>query len=317
MGPPRHFAAQNATPPQEGNYSPPVEGVGGGHSPPVEEQGWSNDLMPSADPIYILVNEDESLTISSSDTAALDKLETFLQQLNDGIVYEGRDFTIFAIRNTSANAVWQRLSWALRDKIARGLQQQQQRFAFATPTTIPLNIQADITTNTIQVHGSRVDRREVAKLIALFDVSQLPGENIVTKPVSVPIQNTSAVRIQQEIYQVYRQKIAMTQLPGGVVPQVLVNNTRNSLEIIAPEPLASELKEYAEEIDRKMLEEPGRQVHVIPLKVKWSVLQQALQQTQQPFGIMMSPYGYGMVQPYGYGGGMMVQPFGGMRRTFP
>ena len=122
----------------------------------------------------------------------------------------------------------------------------------------------------------------------------------------------------------------MTQLPGGVVPQIIVDSLKNSLEIIAPEPLASELKEYAEEIDRKMLEEPGRKIHVIPLHVKSAVIERALQQTlpfvvgmpMQPYvGGMVMPYGGVPMQPYPYGGGTMgggvMTPAGVMRRTVP
>ena len=296
-------------------------------APPQEENGSTlAELLPSADPIYIIVSEDDSLMISSVDTVALDRLESYLKRLNDGIVYEGRDFTIFSVRNISATVVANRLRYIMQLQMAG--RQPTRTSTLSSP--IPLSIQEDMAANTIMVRGSRADRQEVAKLIALLDVSELPGERIVRKPISVPIQNTQASRIRDQVMRVYQQKISMTQLPGGVVPQIIVDSLKNSLEIIAPEPLASELKEYAEEIDRKMLEEPGRKIHVIPLHVKSAVIERALQQTlpfvvgmpMQPYvGGMVMPYGGVPMQPYPYGGGTMgggvMTPAGVMRRTVP
>jgi len=175
------------------------------------------------------------------------------------------------------------------------------------------------------VRGSRYWRQEAGKLIAMLDVSGLPGEWMVRKPISVQIKNTEASRVLQEVLNVYRSKMFATRLPGGTYPQIVVNNTTNSLEIISPEPLATQLKEYAEEVDRKALEEPVRKMHVIPLKVKAAVLNQALQevylsrgqiQQQQPYGMIMPM----QMQPYGMMMPMQQQPFGvmpgGVRRQF-
>jgi type II secretory pathway component GspD/PulD (secretin) len=244
-------------------------------------------------PVYVVVKADGSLTVVSEDTAALDRLEMLLNRISTGIVAEGRDYTIYSVSNISANAVYQRLLLPLKDK----LNPTQARFTGTARSPIPLTIQPDITANTIIVWGSKADRMEVGKLIALFDVSELPGERIVTKPKTVPIENTEANRVWNEVMKVYRVKLGMTQLPGGITPQIIVNNTTNSLEIFAPEPLSTELAEYIKEVDNKAQDEPGRKLHVIQTGVKASVIEAAILDMQRRMRMQMQPYG---MQPYGY-----------------
>jgi hypothetical protein len=105
------------------------------------------------------------------------------------------------------------------------------------------------------------------------------------------------------------------------MPQIIVNNTTNSLEIIAPEPLLTQLVEYAKEVDENALTEPGRKLQVIPLTIKAGVLMQAINEfdrrgfRQQPGigGMQMNPYGGMQMNPYG--GGMQMLPSGGFRRS--
>jgi malonyl CoA-acyl carrier protein transacylase len=275
----------------------------------AEEDGKTTtslmDLLPSIPPVYVVASENGVLTVTSADTAALDQLEVLLKRINSRIVIEGQDYTIYTVRNISANVVYQRLQIALQNKILRG---QMQQSGAANTIRIPLQITVDIVANTIMVRGSRVDRQEVAKLIALFDVSELPGERIVQKPITVPIENTEANRVFNEVQKVYGVKMMMTQLPGGVQPRIVVNSTTNSLEVFAPEPLATELAEYIKEVDNKAQEEPGRKLHVIQTGVKASVIQQAILQMQQQMRMQMMPYGiqaypYPM-SPYRYPGGV-------------
>jgi hypothetical protein len=126
----------------------------------------------------------------------------------------------------------------------------------------------------------------------------------------VPIENTEANRVYNEVMKVYQVKMNMTQLPGGVRPRIVVNTTTNSLEIFAPEPLLTELAEYAKEVDEKAQEEPGRKLHVIQLGVKATVLRRAIQQVQMEM-IRQQQMQYSMPMPYTY-----PQPYPGMYRAF-
>jgi type II secretory pathway component GspD/PulD (secretin) len=222
-------------------------------------------------PLYVIVNENGSLTITSQDTAALDELEKLVKRIDDRIVFEGRDYTIYSVRNISADLVAMKLRFILNQRLT------PQTRVSAYQVAAPLTITEDMTTNTIYVRGPKMEREEVAKLLVLLDVSELPGERMVRKPIKVPIKNSQATRVWRQIYNVYQQKMMMTRLPGGIYPRVVVDNLTNSLEIIAPEPLATELKEYAEDIDRRTVEEPARKIHVIPLGVKSTVIESAIQ----------------------------------------
>lgn len=255
---------------------------------PVENSTVSDSpkaVVPSiqqvAPNVYLTVNEDGSLTMASYDATALDRLELLLERINSRIVFEGRDYTIYSVRNVSADMVALRIQLILRDRLA-GRQQRFTSSGFGTSQQVPrLEVVPDIANNTITVRGAKAERREVANLIALFDVSELPGERSIRKPIKVPIKNTQATRVLQQLLNVYQQKIQSTRLPGGVYPRVTVDNITNSIEIMVPEPLATEIKEYAMELDRLTVEEPARKVHVIPLEVKSQVIQRALNVIRQ------------------------------------
>ena len=227
------------------------------------------------------------MTLTSADTRALDQLESLLKRVSSGIVAEGRDYTIFSVRNTSANVVASRLNLVLREK----LMQQQMPTAFGQPARPRLIIQPDMVGNTIYVQGMRSDRNEVGRLIPQFDVSDLPGTPSVQKPVMVPIENTEASKVWTEVMKVYQWRLQSTHLPGGVTPRIIVNNVSNTLEVFAPEPLLTELKDYIEEVDRRALEEPGRKLHVVQLGVKANVLSQAMMQVQNRYLQLQNPYG--------------------------
>ncbi|MDR2117178.1 MAG: hypothetical protein LBP87_12440 [Planctomycetaceae bacterium] len=239
--------------------------------------------------VYVIMNEDGSLTVTSHDGDALDQLERIIKRIDDRIVFEGRDYTIYSVRNISASLVSMKLQLILRERLAG----RQQRFSttlgarFQPPR---LEITPDESTNTIYVRGAKAERAEVANLIAMLDVSELPGERAVRKPFKVPIRNTQAFRVVQQVLNVYQQKMISIRLPGGVYPRVTVDNVTNSVEIIAPEPLATELKEYAEEIDRMTVEEPARKIHVIPLEVKSAVIQNVIRGIQQSSASTYFPY---------------------------
>ncbi|MDR3183673.1 MAG: hypothetical protein LBT89_12290 [Planctomycetaceae bacterium] len=251
--------------------------------------------------VYLITNEDGSITAASQDTSALNYLESLIKRIDSGIVFEGRDYTIFSVRNISADVVALKLRFILQQHLtpARPAYGYGGGYGggYGYGTSSPLTIREDITSNTIYVRGPKRERLEVAKLLTLLDVSELPGERMVRRPVKVPIKNTQALRVYYQVLNVYQQKMLMTRLPGGQYPRIIVDNLTNSLEIIAPEPLVTELREYAEDIDRRVVEEPGRKIHVIPLNVKSTVVQNAIRQIQMSAG--SSPYAAPMpVTPY-------------------
>ncbi len=258
-----------------------------------------------SDPVYVIVNEDGSLTVTSHDADALDQLEKLVQRIEDRVLFEGRDFTIYSVRNVSADLVATRIQMVLRDRLL-GVQQQVPGFGGGRfPTAARLEIQADIPNSTITVRGPKIERREVANLIAMFDVSELPDRPAL-KPIKVPIKNVQASRVLQQVLNVYQQRLSAIRLPGGGTPRVTIDQVSNSIELIVPEPLATELKEYALEIDRMIQNEPARKIHVIPLQVKSSVVDETIRQLRQSYGT----YPYSGMYPYAnpYVAPMMMTP---------
>ncbi len=251
------------------------------------------DRVPGNDPVYVIVNEDGSLTVTSHDSDALDQVEKLVRRIDDRVMFEGRDFTLYAVRNVSADLVATRIQMVLRDRLM-GMQRPVPGFAGMAPQR--LEIQADVPNSTITVRGPKFERREVANLIAMFDVSELPGGSATLKPIKVPIKNVQASRVLQQVMSVYQQRLTGIRLPGGGTPRVTVDQVTNSIELIVPEPLATELKEYALEMDRMIQDEPARKIHVIPLQVKSTVIDSTIRRIQQSYGLSVYPYNYAM--PY-------------------
>ncbi|MCL2711003.1 MAG: hypothetical protein FWE95_08985, partial [Planctomycetaceae bacterium] len=273
-------------------------------------------LFPSAAPVYVVVNADGTLTITSSDTDALDRFETYLKRIESRVFYEGPNFTMFSVHNVSASIVAARLQQMLTLQASS----RQPAGVMGAAAQIPFQIQPDLSTNTVLVRGSKMWRDEAEKLIEKLDEPNY-GVRFTQKPVTVDIKNTTAALVNREVMNVYGAEMARIQLPGGNRPQIIVNATKNSLEIFAPESLATELKEYAEEIDRKALEDPVRKISIVELQMKGTVIKSLLDEIRwqqagfgnmqmmpgmQPNMIMpnMMPMQQGMMMPMG-GMGMM------------
>jgi type II secretory pathway component GspD/PulD (secretin) len=271
--------------------------------------GQGGTATDGNEPVYLIVGEDGTLTIASDNTRALNQLEQLVKRVNSRVVFEGHDYTIYTIKNTSASFVAQKLQLLLSDRMqgSQGYSSRYSRYSRSSrygrygSRSTRLEILPDETTNTIYVKGPKNVRREVEELIAMLDVEELPGMAAVQKPVKVQIENTQAMRILQQILSVYQQRLMATRLPGGVYPRISVDTLTNSIVIIAPDNLAEDIKEYAKELDEEMLEQPSRKLHVLPLeKVNTNVVQQALQAIYQSAASgypTRMPYGGGMVMP--------------------
>ncbi|MGL6227402.1 MAG: secretin N-terminal domain-containing protein [Thermoguttaceae bacterium] len=267
---------------------------------PIEANGQVDSATPS---IYLIYNSDGTVTITSSDREALDALEVQLKALTNRVIYEGRDYTIFSVRNINATVVAQKLQIYLRDRITPRTQPQNPYrrgyWGYSTPTSSrrTLEITPDTAENAIMVRGSKKDREEAGRMIEILDVSQLRDKAVVVKPINVPLENEQNTVILQQVLEVFQGQIQSTTLPGGGRPRISLNRTSNSLDIFAPQPLAGEIEAYIKELDEAVPLRQSQRVHVIrPTNTNSATIQQAIRAIQnsalQKYQLANPGFGY-------------------------
>ena len=294
----------------------------------------------SAGAVYVVFNSDHSVSITSSDTAALDEFQArllaILEQAQregaadffDGapaesrtpssektsknlraltrqhrkaaeehLVMEDRDYSVYKVENVSVDQMISRLRVYMADKLAaRPAPPATTSRNGVTVKPISsgarLSFQPDNVMNTIMVKGKKADREEAGAMIALLDKAELFPQPI-TKPVKIPVRNTSVTKMAQQVLNVFQLKFMTVKLPGGLSPRILPNVDTNVLEIFAPKELADEIAQYVKETDEEILEDKTSQVKIIPLEeVNAVVFQKYIDNLKGPQSnyILVSPY---------------------------
>ena len=239
--------------------------------------------------IYLVQNEDGTLTLMSEDTEALNEVEANMKMLlqkkqPSRIMFEDRYSTMYAVRNISAQTVLMRLNVILRDKLAVAPRQPQQMYP-TYPTsqrrrTLVLAVEPSM--DAIIARGSKLEREEVGKWIEVLDRSQVGEATAPQEPLNVEIENTQASEIIQQVLQVFQRQIAMTTMPGGGRPQILLSRSGNSIDIYAPEPLLGQIRDYAKKRDEIIAKQKTEKIHVFrPEQTNSKALNQAIMSIQQ------------------------------------
>ena len=290
--------------------------------------------------VYVIFNDDHSLTITSSDTAALDEFESRLlaildeaqeegavdffngspadrrtssasretknlraltrqhrKEAENHLVMEDRDYSVYKVENVSVEQMIARLRIYMADKLtprptAPATTNRNGVTVKPISSGARLSFQPDNVMNTIMVKGKKADRDEAGAMIALLDRAELFPQPI-TKPVKIPVRNTSVTKMAQQVLNVFQLKFMSIKLPGGLSPRILPNVDTNVLEVFAPKELAEEIAQYVRETDEEILEDKTSQVKIIPLEeVNAVVFQKYIDNLKGPQSnyILVSPY---------------------------
>ncbi|MBQ3387893.1 MAG: hypothetical protein IJG60_01615 [Thermoguttaceae bacterium] len=215
----------------------------------------------------------------------------------DKLVMEDRDYAVYKVENVSVDQMIARLRVYMSDKLTAKAAPQPvsgRNGVTVTPlSTGPrLRLQPDNEMNTIMVIGKKSDRDEAGAMIALLDKAELFPQPI-TKPVKIPVRNTSVVKMAQQVLNVFQLKFRSTRLPGGLTPRILPNTDANVLEVFAPKELAEEIAQYVKETDEEILEDKTSQVKIVPLEeINAMVFQKYIDNLKGPQSnyILVSPY---------------------------
>jgi type II secretory pathway component GspD/PulD (secretin) len=203
-----------------------------------------------------------SITIASDDTEALNQLESLLRAMSRGTGGpRGRDYVVYSLRNASASSASGRVTVA-----------------------------ADQRLNAIVVHGSRVDRETIEELLRVLDSPDVPDSLASNRPRLIPVKNTEAARIEEIVRDVYKSQLTQgggrppIPVPSGVSQEVTtaiqqanaagsgplltlgVDELTNSLVVMAPATLFSEIEKLVHELDDVAVDGGAREMSIIPLK---------------------------------------------------
>ncbi|MDR1494119.1 MAG: hypothetical protein LBT05_15570 [Planctomycetaceae bacterium] len=291
----------------------------------------------SGDAVYLALNSDGTLTAASADVEALDRLQTVLNRFHttaqgtptpltsqtespqtltlspDRVVYEGRDYAEYAVRNLAASILYQRMQPMVAERF-RSRQTAAARGGYGTgygyggygrrggygnyggdAESRPLvpQITPSDQMNTLIVRGSKKDRAEIEEIINRLDIP-----DPIYEPVRVPILNAELTRVMQQFIAVYGRRIQLTRLPGGAQVRVTPEPATNSVIIQAPEDMSKEFADYIRGLDEKIPLEPTRKIHIVQLeKINSNMVQLAIQQLYSKYNMS---YGYGTYGAYGY-----------------
>ncbi|MCL2304376.1 MAG: hypothetical protein FWC43_03440 [Planctomycetaceae bacterium] len=258
--------------------------------PPKEETEEKETPVESQASAYLVVNRDGTITLMASDPQKLNEVEDNLKLLTTRVFATGKDWTIFMVREVSAQVVLYRLQFMLQHRLKSASTTTSTTpgygygsgSGYGAPRTGTLTLSLVPTMNAIKAQGTKLDREEVERLLEELDKSQLAVEGLPKKPENVYIKNIQASEVMQQMLAVYGAQMRRTPLPSGEYPRIQLNSTNNSIDIFAPEPLCTQLKEYAKELDEDAPTKQVEKIHVIrPEKTNSATIQAAIQRLQQ------------------------------------
>jgi type II secretory pathway component GspD/PulD (secretin) len=242
-----------------------------------DERGKKDAVDEERSPIIVAPGDDK-ITIMSDDPEAIKQLEALLRTLSPPSGSGGRDIMVFPLHSASSSAV------------ADILQKIFRRASTGFGDSSPVAIAADQRLNAIVVYGGRNDRGVIERLLKTLDSEDVPESLVANRPSLIPVKNTQAALVVQMLKDVYK-----TQLTSGGVKQPIpvpsgaslevaaviqqintaaagplmtlgVDETTNSIVIMAPGPLVKEVTDLVRELDDAALNDSSRGVRIVKLK---------------------------------------------------
>ncbi len=226
----------------------------------------------------LIVPGNGRITISSDDTEALNQMEAVLRAVFSSRGSSRRkDFTVYGLTNAAASTV--------SDVLNNIFKRDDSPITFGNVVVVP-----DQRLNALIVFAGRVDRERIEQLIEILDSDNIP-ETVATARTSViSVEHADAARINTVLAGIYKAQMSaggsrqQVAIPKGVptaVATVLrqinaassapllniqVDETTNSLVVMAPQNLLEEVTELVERLDNAASTSRARGVSIIELQ---------------------------------------------------
>jgi len=192
-----------------------------------------------------VVPGDGVVTIASDDPVALAQFEDLLRALSRQRGPVGRNFSVYLLRNAKADDIAQTLQRLFRTMptLWRGTS--------GSVTLVP-----DQRLNAIVAYAGRADRTTIEALIKILDSAEVPESLGADRLHLIPVKNTNAARIQ----------LILRNLFQGHVDGFGVEETTNSVVVMASAALAEEITRVITTLDEAAGSESSRGVTIVPLR---------------------------------------------------
>lgn len=268
-------ASQEAAAPQA---SEPPAAQPAVDQPPVEAKPEPRpapkDPNAPPDPIVVAPGEDK-ITIMSDDPEAVEQFEALLRSLAQSGRTGRREIFVYPLRSASSTTVAELLTRMFRETGFRD---------------VPVTVEADQRLNAVIVAAGRNDRAAIERLLKQLDSEDIPETLVANRPTLIPVRNTSAVRIETVLQSVYKTQLTsggikrQIPIPSGASLQVAaviqqvntaaagplmtlgVDDTTNSVVVMAPAPLVREVRDLVAELDEAAVNDTSRGVRIVKLK---------------------------------------------------
>ncbi|MFK7818008.1 MAG: secretin N-terminal domain-containing protein, partial [Planctomycetaceae bacterium] len=218
------------------------------------------------------------ITISSDDTEALNQMEALLQAVFSSSGSRRRkDFNVYALTNAAATTV--------SDLLNNIFKRDDSPIMFGNVVVIP-----DQRLNALIVFAGRTDRERIEQLIEILDSDNIPETVATARTNVVPIEHADAAKINTVLTGIYKAQMStggsrsQVSIPKGVPSSVAtvlrqinaassapllnvqVEETTNSLVIMAPQNLMEEVTELVQRLDQAASTSRARGVSIIELQ---------------------------------------------------
>lgn len=277
----RSRAIEVRTAAQEPDAPPAAEPLAGqavAAQPPANAKPESKPALkdPNAppDPIVVAPGEDK-ITIMSDDPEAVEQFEALLRSLAQSGRTGRREIFVYPLRSASSTTVAELLTRMFRETGFRD---------------VPVTVEADQRLNAVIVAAGRNDRAAIERLLKQLDSEDIPETLVANRPTLIPVHNTSALKIESVLQNVYKTQLTsggvkrQIPIPSGASLQVAaviqqvntaaagplmtlgVDDTTNSVVVMAPAPLVREVSDLVAELDEAAVNDTSRGVKIVKLK---------------------------------------------------
>jgi len=243
---------------------------------PAPPAAPAEPAMPREPGAIVVAPGDDRVTIMSDDPEAIQQLESLLRALAPPSAAGGRDLLVYPLTSASSSAVAEMLTRLFR------------RTGFDARD--PVVVEADQRLNAVIVHAGRNDRAAIERLLKSLDSDEIPESLVANRPHMIPVTNTTAARVLLVLKDVYKTQLTSggikQQIPipsgasrdvaaviqqintasGGPLMTLGVDDTTNSIVVMAPRPLVKEVGELVQELDEAALHDSSRGVKIVKLK---------------------------------------------------
>lgn len=229
----------------------------------------------------VVLPRDGNVTIMSDDAEALEQLDKLVRALSTPTETGGKTFMVYSLKFAGATSV--------AETIRQSLRIQSGGAGFRSGASAP-TVVADERLNAIVVHANRNDRAAIEKLIETLDSSDIPEALAANRPRRVRVKYGSATQIMDVLRLVYKQQLTTgggrkeVPIPAGLAPEIAaliqqmnaantgpllslsVDQTSNSIVIMAPRSLADQVEQLIEELDQASVDEEAHSMNIIPTR---------------------------------------------------